>query len=178
MVMEYISEGNLRNFLQNSNHEEIDLNEKIEDLKRIAAALNRIHKHGLVHSDLHAGNILVEKTEDEEDISFSYYITDLGLCRPANESEKRKVYGSLPCVAPEILKELFKNTELRKITYTQASDIYSFGMIVYEYIFNVPPYYDNVFNKKTLACEICSGLRPNLNLKPIPLLLKNFINSC
>jgi len=52
-----------------------------------------------VHGDFHAGNIL-----RNEVISDVYLITDLGLCKPANEKNKEEnVYGVLPYVAPEIL---------------------------------------------------------------------------
>ena len=43
----------------------------------IANGLDDIHKCGLIHHDFHGGNILCDKR-------FSY-ITDLGLCKPANE---------------------------------------------------------------------------------------------
>ncbi|CAJ0834174.1 17696_t:CDS:2 [Entrophospora sp. SA101] len=46
-----------------------------------------------------------------------------GGCQPANEANQTKVYGVMPYVAPEILKSE---------PYTQASDVYSFGIIAYE----------------------------------------------
>src|ERR1700761_1868825 len=43
------------------------------------------------------------------------------------------LYGVLPYVAPEVLKGK---------EYTQASDIYGFGIIVYEVCTGLPPYHD------------------------------------
>jgi serine/threonine protein kinase len=52
------------------------------------------------------------------------YVTDLGLSRPVNaKKEEREVYGVLPYVAPEVLQGQ---------PYTQASDVYSFGIVAYE----------------------------------------------
>jgi serine/threonine protein kinase len=48
----------------------------------------------------------------------------MGLCKPADyDDTKKSIYGVLPYVAPEIL---------RGQNYTFASDIYSFGIIMYE----------------------------------------------
>ncbi|POG67856.1 kinase-like domain-containing protein, partial [Rhizophagus irregularis DAOM 181602=DAOM 197198] len=86
----------------------------------IANGLKDIHSQGLIHHDFHCGNIL-------NGVDNYTFITDLGLCRPANvipsQDEYKKMFGVLPYVAPEVLigKE-----------YTQESDIYGFGIIAYE----------------------------------------------
>ena len=60
-------------------------------------------------------------------------------------------YGVLPLVAPEIL---------RRQNYTKASDIYSFGIIMYEVISALPPYYDKSHDEN-LAIKIYYGLITN-----------------
>ncbi|GBC22487.2 kinase-like domain-containing protein [Rhizophagus irregularis DAOM 181602=DAOM 197198] len=95
------------------------MGEKLNSLQRIANGLEDIHSQGLIHHNIHCGNIL----------NHDGYIriTGLGLCRPANvkssQDEYKKVYGVLPYVAPEVL---------RVKEYTQESDIYGFGIIAYE----------------------------------------------
>jgi serine/threonine protein kinase len=75
--------------------------------------LKRIHQKGLIHKDFHSGNILTDSGDS--------LITDLGLCRPANyKKEEGKIFGVLPYIAPEVLKGK---------PYSQASDIYSFGIV-------------------------------------------------
>ncbi|CAI2199791.1 12571_t:CDS:2, partial [Funneliformis geosporum] len=60
--------------------------------------LNSIHEQGLIHRDLHVGNILQGNFLD----TGSCCIADLGLCKPANEANQREeVYGVLPYMAPE-----------------------------------------------------------------------------
>src|SRR6266498_3473462 len=98
----------------------------------------------------------------------SIYITDMGLCKPADynasENMEKKIYGDLPYMAPEIL---------RGQNSTKASDIYSFGIIMYEVISGLPPYHD-VSHDKILAIKICQGLRPNFNIK-VPQLIVHLI---
>ena len=95
------------------------------------------------------------------------YITDLGLCKLANEKIDKNVYGVLPYVAPEVL---------RGKEYTQASDIYGFGIIIYEVFNGLPPYHD-MAHDEFLAVKICQGLRPKFNIK-IPQLLEDLFNRC
>jgi serine/threonine protein kinase len=95
----------------------------------------------------------------------------MGLCKPANykvlENSKNNVYGILPYIAPEIL---------RGQKYTKASDIYSFGIIMYEVISGLPPYYDLSHDDK-LAIKICQGLRPRFSIK-VPQLIIHLIKKC
>ena len=61
-------------------------------------------------------------------------ISDLGMCQPADNKEKKEgIYGVLPYVAPEVL---------RGFQYTQAADIYSFGIIINEFMSEEMPYDD------------------------------------
>src|ERR1051325_1818281 len=89
---------------------------KLKILEDIIYGLKGLHKLNLVHNDFHDGNILM--------FSQLGVISDLGLCKPVNycsSIDKSEIYGVLPYIAPEVL---------RGKPYTQASDIYSFGMIM------------------------------------------------
>jgi len=88
----------------------------------------------------------------------------LGLCRPVNQtlkkiSEKRDVYGVIPYIAPEILR--------RTHNYSESSDIYSFGMIMWEILHGKPPF-NNIPHDVNLAINICEGLRPKIEKKRVP----------
>src|SRR5205814_188940 len=139
--------GNLRNnyYLNESDNNYYD---KINHLMQIASGLLDIHNAGKVHKDFHSGNILCE-------VELSY-ISDLGMCQPANNekqsAKKEGIYGVLPYIAPEVL---------RGYQYTKASDIYSFGIIMNEFISEETPY-SNISHDHALAIKICKGFRPNI----------------
>src|SRR5205814_323248 len=162
MVMQYIVNGSLRQHL-NNNFNSFDWKSKLLHLYRISVGLKNIHESKLIHQDFHCGNILC-------DDKYSY-ITDLGLCKPANvkpsQSGNKKIYGVLPYVAPEVL---------RGKEYTQASDIYGFGIIAYEFCTGLPPYHD-IAHDEFLAAKICQGLRPN-SIYKIPQLISDIIKQC
>ncbi|RGB27290.1 kinase-like domain-containing protein [Rhizophagus diaphanus] len=160
MVLEYCKNGNLRNFYINN---ESGYYSKISHLRYIASGLLDIHNAGKVHKDFHSGNILYHGSGP--------YISDLGMYQPANnekQSAKQEgIYGVLPYMAPEVL---------RGYQYTKASDIYSLGIMMNEYISEETPY-NNIPHDYALSIKICKGLRPNI-FKYTPKLLAKLITKC
>ncbi|POG77262.1 kinase-like domain-containing protein [Rhizophagus irregularis DAOM 181602=DAOM 197198] len=159
MVLEYCREGNLRNYYLNN---ESDYYSKINKLQQIVSGLLDNHNAGKVHKDFHSGNIL------HRDYPL---ISDLGMCQPAN-NEKQSVkqegiYGVLPYMALEVL---------RGYQYTKVSDIYSFGIMMNEFISEETPY-NNIPHNHALSIKICKGLRPNI-FKYTPKLLADLITKC
>ncbi|RHZ75724.1 hypothetical protein Glove_212g227 [Diversispora epigaea] len=144
----------------NSNFKELTWEDKIKNLYYIALGLARIHETGLMHKDFHSGNIVNET-------KISSYITDFGLCKPVTENDPEKIYGVIPYMAPETLN---------RGEYTQASDIYSFGMIMYELFTSYPPYYNMPHDEK-LVILICDGHKPEIKCE-IPQSLKDLMEKC
>ncbi|POG67737.1 kinase-like domain-containing protein [Rhizophagus irregularis DAOM 181602=DAOM 197198] len=161
MVIEYCEYGNLRNYL-NKSENYINYKSKIENLLKIARGLLDIHNAEKVHKDFHSGNILLNKIG-------SPYISDLGMCQPANikQTVKEGIYGVLPYMAPEVL---------RGQQYTKAADIYSFGIIMNELLSEEIPFND-ISHDEILVIKICKGLRPTIP-KDIPKLIADLIIKC
>ncbi|POG77582.1 kinase-like domain-containing protein [Rhizophagus irregularis DAOM 181602=DAOM 197198] len=177
MVLDYCDRGDLRNL----NISELDYKERINILVEIARGLLEIHNAGKVHKDFHSGNILFYSTHyDERDIQsregepvFYYnihaYISDLGLCRPVNnEKLSDEIRGIIPYMAPEVLRN--------QHPYTKAADIYSFGIIMNEFLSEEAPFYDSSYDH-LLMVDICNGIRPRIS-KDIPKLFAGLIKRC
>ncbi|RHZ48172.1 hypothetical protein Glove_557g60 [Diversispora epigaea] len=86
---------------------------------------------------------------------------------PVSENDHEKIYGIIPYLAPEILKGG---------EYTQASDIYAFGMVMLEVFTSYPPFY-NIPHDENLESEICNGFKPEIKCE-IPQLLKDIMEKC
>ncbi|GBB84027.1 hypothetical protein RclHR1_10680001 [Rhizophagus clarus] len=157
MVLEYCTDGNLRNYYLSQQPE---YNSKIYDLLAIAKGLMNIHNADKVHKNFHSGNILFK--------NFYPYISDVGMCQPADKEQSLEgVYGVLPYMAPEVLYSH---------QYTKESDIYSFGVIMNEFISEEIPYKD-VPHDSILAEKICNGSRPKI-FKGTPKLFEELIMKC
>lgn len=175
MVMDYIEGGNLRKYLKN-NHNKLSFENRLRLLESISQGLRQVHERNLIHKDFHPGNILIGKFKDELNVFSNFFfnfddrchVADLGLCHPVSEEDQGKIYGVLPYVAPEVVREK---------KYTQAADIYSWGMIVYELFSGLTPYQSSLYNA-ILFEKIKQGLRPDLDNVKAPQLLKDLIKRC
>jgi serine/threonine protein kinase len=148
IVMDLVKEGNLRfNLLI----KKFNPFEKYENLRDIAKQLKTLHSCNLVHGDFHSGNILLE-------IVYSY-ICDFGLSRPANQTiNSNEIYGVIPYMSPEVL---------RGKPYTKAADVYSFGIIMWEFTSGIPAFNDRPHDFD-LSLDICRGLRPKIVKGTLP----------
>ncbi|CAB4440723.1 unnamed protein product [Rhizophagus irregularis] len=147
VVMYYANKGNLRENLITI--VENNWNQKLLMLYEIISGLSKIHGKNLIHCDFHDGNILNHNNNNNDKI----YISDLGLCQPVKSFlEKYDIYGVIPFMAPEVL---------RGKSYTPASDIYSFSMIMWELTSGIPPFNDRE-HALQLSLSICKGERPEI----------------
>src|SRR6185312_436390 len=116
---------------------------KLQHLYYIASYLYGIHFMGLLHCDLHGGNIVSHNSTP--------LICDFGLSQSVNSRQSSStIRGVLPFIAPEV----FHTHE-----FTQKSDVYSFGIIIYLIATGEPPFRDMQFDRG-LVCDILGGLRP------------------
>ena len=109
--------------------------------------LKEIHEKNHIHHDLHSGNIFSHDIWNSE-------IGDLGLCQQVvdKKGNPNKIYGVIPYLAPEVLS---------KKPYTKESDIYSFGMIMWEFTTGKKPFHDREHNH-CLITDILKGERPQI----------------
>src|SRR5687767_1999593 len=163
MVIEYFKDGNMKEYFKNHRNE-LSLTNKLYLLLGILCGLRKIHNKGYTHRNFHSGNILMFGDQ-------ICRITGLRFCKSVierNDGDDNKVHGVLPYVAPEVLKGR---------TYTQAADIYSFGMVTHEIISESLPCHD-VAHDRSLASKICQGLRPKFNNIKVPSVLEKLIDQC
>src|ERR1044071_5391294 len=125
IIMKYYKLGSLKNYLTN-NFFNIKWNKKLNMLSNIARGLKHLHHQNIVHRDLHSGNILYENDWD-------IVISDLGISKSSIDNNDDEIYGVISYMAPEILQGK---------KYTTNSDIYSFGMIMWEFITGRIPFWD------------------------------------
>ncbi|RIB27546.1 kinase-like domain-containing protein [Gigaspora rosea] len=122
--------------------------DKLNLLFSITSDLKAIHSQKIIHRDLHSDNIL-------QDNLYSAYIADLGLSIPYLKQKDYEVYGVLPYIDPEVL--------LGK-PYTTASDIYSFGIIMWEILYGRTVSCNSKLDDKDIQLQICyNDLRPPVN---------------
>lgn len=124
MVMEFISGPTLKNIIETSGF--LPEKQAIEYALQICSALSSAHKNGIIHRDIKPQNILV----NENDVA---KITDFGIAKSVSshaESDSQ-VIGSVYYVSPE---------QAKGEKLDQRTDIYSFGIMLYEMLTGELPY--------------------------------------
>ena len=122
---------------------------KLLCLDDITDCLNEIHQSGLVHCNLHYGNIGFKTNAFHSSTAF---ICDFGLSKSQSSGQKSTIQGVMPFVAPEV----FSTRQ-----YTLKSDIYAFGIIMHLVANGEPPFRHRLFDND-LVCDIMGGLRPTM----------------
>ncbi|RUP47325.1 kinase-like domain-containing protein [Jimgerdemannia flammicorona] len=120
LVMKYAENGSLSDYLKKSvgHFTWID---KLTLAFQIAEALDYIHDKGVIHRDLHSGNILVKA-------SGKAVLADFGLSRPSSsKTSKLRLQGNIPYIPPERLVNPRKPKK-----HDARGDIYSLGVVFWE----------------------------------------------
>ena len=117
----------------------LDLVDLIDLLIQMANGVEYLHSHGLVHFDLKPENILIaDGIIKLIDFGFTCLIQGEPLdiaCQP------KTIFGTLPYIAPEVISQ-----RVTQVSQYQASDVYSLGIMFYEFLaMDVP--YQRVDNK-------------------------------
>lgn len=146
LVIQFAKGGDLKTYLSANFKQMKWLEDKQPILTHIAYGLKIIHKEGLIHRDLHHGNILINNN-----IS---YIADFGLSHPYNQEESttHQLFGIVPFIAPEVLS---------KRQYTPKSDVYSFGILMWMFTSGHLPFRDHRYDTD-LALKIFNCSRPQI----------------
>src|SRR6185436_10883528 len=150
MVLRYMKNGNLRDFLDQN--KSLPWIERLWLLNSFIRGLKVIHSKGFIHRDIHPGNLMITEIPNNSKYKF-IRLGDLGLCSLANETSSSEAYGVLPYIAPEVLN---------KYQYSQASDIYSAGIIMWIISTGKRPFANKAYNSE-LAVDIFNGLRPKIS---------------
>ncbi|KAI9362178.1 kinase-like domain-containing protein [Pilaira anomala] len=124
MVMKLSNDGNLEDHMQQLPLGDLDLKTITGTILRLAANLSDLHKVGMCHRNVHPRNIICTDSD--------YFLVDYRFATPTKESSSvtaltKAVYGRLPYIAPEV----------RQGIYTEKSDIYSLGIILWQLVSKV-----------------------------------------
>jgi serine/threonine protein kinase len=158
-VTEWSDFGTLHGYLANNDRGELTLRERLEIAEGIAAALDAVHAHGVVHRNLSPETILI-------DFDRRPRLTDFDR---AYMESKYTVYAASVSrhVSPAYIPpELADATSYQ---FDTASDMYSFGVLLYRLLADEVPFIDPNEAKakrgkpETLASSKREGVDPRLD---------------
>ncbi|KAA6383248.1 MAG: putative NEK protein kinase, partial [Streblomastix strix] len=159
LVMEYCSGGDLRKYINNMKKMGVAINpEKAwEIVAQIAFSLYQLHSSGIIHADLKPENILL--TEE-----FKVKLSDFGLARQLQVDREYTTNhgGTFLYQGPELHRTAGTDESNptggerripQRIIQTVASDIWSFGVMMFELLAQRHPFFDNKNPERRITAE-------------------------
>lgn len=123
----------------------------IDIAKQTAQGMDYLHAKNIIHRDLKSNNIFIYN-------DYTVKIGDFGLAAVKSKIDYRtspQPSGSIFWMAPEIIRMMVESP------YTFASDMYAFGVVLYELGTGSLPYQDK--HQDQILWQVgCGKLRPNM----------------
>jgi len=163
LVTELCAGGSLFKLIYSSSP--IEPNQTIRFIKGIASGLHHLHQEGIIHRDLAARNILLTRGMDIK-------ISDFGLSRfvQSDHVEGMKTVadiGPVRWMSPELLSDRL---------YSFKSDVWSFGVVIYEVVERKLPY-ENLSLEQVASKVSTNSVSLTLSTKKFPK-LENLMKLC
>jgi hypothetical protein len=169
LVMDLVPGGSLRDRLRE--RRTLPPSEAAAILTGVAAALVEAHRQGIVHRDLKPDNVLLGEPESTDP---QVRLTDFGVARIV-DSPGLTTTGALVGTPNYLAPEVIDGGES-----TSATDVYAFGVLLYELLVGRPPYaggpsaavlsrhlehvprrYDGIVDAMWQVIEACTGKAPD-----------------
>ena len=154
LVMRYLRGGSLRDRIEKQGKLETDLASKV--LEQIGSALTFAHRNGVVHRDINPGNILLDEDGNA-------YLSDFGIAMQEGGEDgdgEGSIVGTPAYLAPEQI-------DPRKGDVGPLSDIYAFGIVLYEMLSGSRPF----AAEETIATLVYKHLN-----EPLPMIDHDALN--
>jgi tetratricopeptide (TPR) repeat protein len=126
ITMEYLEGENLHQILNKRG--KLEIAEAVGIMEQVACGLAAAHREGIIHRDLKPGNIMLDK-------SGRVVVMDFGLARTFSGDGMTRagaMMGTIEYMSPE---------QAQGMELKASSDIFTFGLILYELLAGVTPFY-------------------------------------
>ncbi|CAB5134431.1 unnamed protein product [Rhizophagus irregularis] len=142
--MQYADGSDLQSYLKD-NFKNLTWDDKKKLAFQIADGLNYLHNENILHRDLHSKNIVIHEHNAK--------ITDFGISKIQNDPNSTVYMGNFGVISYMEPKRIFD----QNFPYTKSSDIYSFGVLMWEISSGYSPFKD--WDKASLPYKINNGVR-------------------
>ena len=168
IITEYASNGSLRELIEREKQSDNKImtgTQKLILIYGIASALSYLHNHDIIHRDLKPENILIDEF-------YFPKVADFGFSKggPNDSQNPKTISGTIKGTPLYMSPEIWRKSE-----YTKSSDIYAFGIVMYEIMTLERPF--NTIGIFDLMQTIAKGNRPEFT-KPVSEVYKNLIQRC
>ena len=153
----------------------------------IAKGLKYLHEHNVIHRDLKPSNVLLNTSMQAKLSDFGFTInktekkinedTDSDRGSEYSVSEDDYPCGSIAYMAPELLQLL---KEESAGVYNEKTDIYAYGVVLWEIMMRKAPFQELKFLEKykKIIAMVLAGERPEIICDSLHVQYQHLINHC
>lgn len=146
LILEYFDGVTLKKFISDNNTEFSNL---LKIAIKVAQTIGEIHEHNIIHKDINANNILVNKVHETKIIDFG--LATKYTLKSQSTSNPDQLVGTLQYISPEQTGRMNRKVDSR-------TDLYSFGVVLYEMFSKELPFDD--FDKMELIHSHIAKIPP------------------
>jgi serine/threonine protein kinase len=166
MVMDYIEGPTLADYIRNTSRKRQfpPASDIVSIFTAVSLALDYAHQKGMIHRDIKPANIMLDKRNPHSKPMGEPVLMDFGIAKlQGGSAETTKVLGTPLYVSPE---------QAQGLSGDKRSDLYSLGIVLYEIMTGLPPFYDaspmvilmrHYHDTPTLPSLINAAISPNLS---------------
>ncbi|WP_372369294.1 protein kinase [Candidatus Uabimicrobium sp. HlEnr_7] len=164
-AMDYIEGLSLLEYIEVM---QLDIRQKIELIVRITDALAFAHQQGVIHRDIKPENILIDSNGKP-------YLMDFGLAKRTKGSEVLTMSGAT-LGTPQYMSP--EQVEGKKNKIKKTSDIFSFGIVLYEVLVGKPPFTATNIQAIFAAIAVKDPIAPRKLITDLPKDLETICMKC
>ncbi|GBB84123.1 hypothetical protein RclHR1_10760005 [Rhizophagus clarus] len=157
LVIQHPKDGNLKNYL--SQHKNLEWSKKLSLAKDIAHGIRHLHRSGIAHGDLHELNVFIEdgKAIIRDPRLFGFEDDETSSSSTLNSD----VLSTIPFVDPQVMGDMKHKPD-------QRSDIYSFGVLLWELSSCKSPFHDTPFGNGNQVLLTMAIMVRKTREQPVP----------
>ncbi len=163
ITMEYLEGENLHQILKRQG--KLEVAEAVDIMGQVASGLAAAHREGIIHRDLKPGNIMRDKNG-------RVVVMDFGLARTFSGDGMTRagaMLGTIEYMSPE---------QAQGIEVKASSDIFTFGLILYELLAGVTPFHaESAIASLLMRTQQRAVPLANID-KQVPSDLSNIVSKC